>query len=410
MPIDFARVPPRVPVPDVPRPSMLFWAVLLCAMLGLGAALTIFLWPVDRPTNTVRFGIYAVGFPVMAWGFLLSGYLGLSYLQVSQATATNRASKKIEDACHALAGMPLAMLGHAWCFSCNDQVNRAQGIVEGAVRMASQPSGVDPGVNINARWLQIPDRPFFPGNELTEHARHRVVGDWLLERLVERIGNGLVSLPARTALHVDLCVQSMADLAEMTTCLESLIRAKAPTLRIAVSASPESPSLFAIDRWHDRLPPREAQLVVLLRLHNAVSELLPNGAAEAGVAILLGQAGVVPRQRENPSTLLLHRPAISAPDRVKDTVQLAVRWGQAQASQIRAIWNHGLSEDLARSVKSGFGDGEQWVHVDKTIGNCAGVGDWMAVALAAEHALITGEPQLILSQQGSDFIALLCRT
>jgi hypothetical protein len=376
----------------------------------LGAALAILLWPAGRPTNTVRFWFYVIGYPAMAWALLLFGYLGFSYMQISQALATNRAREEIEEACHAMASKPRPVLAHAWCFSCDDQENSEQGVVNGTLRMAPRPSGADPSADVNARWLQIPDRPSYPGNELTEHARHRVLCDWLLERLVERIGKGLAQLPARTFLHVDLCVQSSAELAEMRARLEGLILAKAPTIRVRIDASPEHLPLFSLDTWHDRLQPGEAQLLVSLQLSNAVSERLPDGVAEAGVAILLGTVGRAHSPAMSAPALHLHRPAIGGPDAVMQTVGLGVRWGQAEATQIKTIWSHALSEDFARLIKSEFGDGMNWIHVDRAIGNCAGAGGWLATGLAAENTLLTGEPQLVLSQQGSDMVALLCRT
>ncbi|WP_432258828.1 hypothetical protein [Cupriavidus sp. TMH.W2] len=410
MPIDFARVPPQVPVPALPRPSKLIWSALLVGVLCLGAALTILLWPAGRPTNTVRFWFYVAGYPVMTWALMLSGYLGFSSIRISQALAINRASEIMEEACHAMAGKPRVMLAHAWCFSCDDQENSAQGIVDGTLRIAPRPSGADPGVDVNARWLQIPDRPFYPGNELTEHSRHRVVCDWLLQRLVEQIGKELAQLPADTFLHVDLCIRSSVELSELHARLEALIRAKAPAIRLKIDASPDHLSLFSIDTWHDRLQPGDAQLLVSIQLCNAISERLPDGAAEAGVAILLGSAGRTRSPATNTPKLHIHRPAIGGPDAAVQTVGLGVRWGQASASQVKTIWSHVPSEDFARPIKAAFSDGAKWVQVDKTIGDCAGTGGWLATALAAEHALLTGEPQLVLSQQGSDMVALICRT
>jgi hypothetical protein len=376
----------------------------------LGAALTILLWPAGRPTNTVRFWFYVAGYPVMAWALMLFGYLGFSSMQISQALATNRASENIEDACHAKAGKPLVMLAHAWCFSCDDQENSAQGIVDGTLRIAPRPSGADPSVDVNARWLQLRDRPFYPGNELTEHSRHRVVCHWLLERLIERIGKELAQLPAATFLHVDLCIGSSVELSEMHARLEELIRAKAPAIQLKIDASPEHLPLFSIDTWHDRLQPDEAQLSVSLQLCNAISERLPDGAAESGVAILLGSVSRAHSLAMSTPTLYVHRPAIGGPDTAMRTVSLGVRWGRTEVSEVKTIWSHALSEDLARPIQPAFGDGAQWVHVDRAIGNCAGAGGWLTTALAAEHALRTGKPKLVLSQQGSDMVALVCRT
>jgi Uncharacterized protein conserved in bacteria (DUF2345) len=88
MPIDFARVPPRVAVPEPPRPSKLLWAVQLGVVMCLGAALAIFLWPAGRPTNTLWFWFCVIGYPMFAWAFLLCCYLvGIASSQHMQLAA-----------------------------------------------------------------------------------------------------------------------------------------------------------------------------------------------------------------------------------------------------------------------------------------------------------------------------------
>ncbi|RDK01847.1 hypothetical protein [Paraburkholderia lacunae] len=411
MPIDFARVPPRVAVPEPPRPSKLLWAVLLGVVMCLGAALAIFLWPAGRPTNTVRFWVRVIVYPVLAWVFLLCCRLGYSYARRSGAIANNRVSDDEELKCHKLASVPLAVLGHAWCFSCDDQENGIGGLVNGSVKMAVRSSRAVPGLDVKARWLEIPGKPFYAGNELTEHARHRVVSDWLLNRLVDGIGTELAALPGRTTLQVDLCIRSEMDLANVRARLQELIAARAPALRVTVKASGEHLSLFQTDAWHDGLKAGEAHLLIAIQLRKAVSERLQDGVSETGVALLLGHPAIVRNMPAIGTSLRLHRPAIGESDTVSKPLELAARWGQADSTYIKTVWSHGLAEELVRSVKSSpqFGEKTRWVDLGATVGTCDGAGAWLATTLAAEHASLIGDPQLVLTQEGTDMIALVCR-
>lgn len=411
MPIDFARVPPRVAVPERPRPSKVLWAVLLGVVMCLGAALAIFLWPAGRPTSTAWFWFCVIGYPVLAWAFLLCCRLGYGDARRRGAIANNRVSEAEEMKCHKLASEPLAVLGHARCFSSDDQENGIEGLVDGSVTMAARSSRAVPGLDVKGRWLEIPEKPFHAGNELTEHARHRVVSDWLLNRLVGRMGTELAALPGRTALQVDLCIRSEIDPASVRTRLQELIAARAPALRVTVSVSGTHPSLFQTDAWHDGLKPGEAHLLIAIQLRKAVSERLQGGVAETGVALLLGHPGIVRKMPAIGTSLRLHRPAIGASDKVSKPLELAARWSQADSTCIKTVWHHGLTEELSRSVKSAphFGEQTRWVDLGATVGTCDGAGAWLAAALAAEHASLTGHPQLVLTQEGTDMIALVCR-
>ncbi|CAE6724415.1 hypothetical protein [Paraburkholderia haematera] len=412
MPIDFGRVPPRVPVPEPPRPSKLLWAFLLGVVMCLGAAVAIFLWPAGRPTNSAWFWFCVIGYPIFAWAFLLCCYLGYAYARRSGAIANNRIGDDEERKCHELASAPLAVLGHAWCFSSDDKENGIEGLVNGSVQMVARSSRAVRGLDVKARWLEIPEKPFYAGNELTEHARHRVVFDWLLNRLVDRITTELAALPGRTDLQVDLRIRSELDLADVRFRVQELILAKAPASRVTVNASGEHPSLFQADAWHDDLKPGEAHLLIAIQLRRAVSERLQDGVAETGVALLLGRPRIVQNTPASGTTSLrLHRPAIKSSDVVGTALELATRWGQADSTEIKTVWSHALADEVVRSIKSSlkFGEQTRWVDLGATVGTCDGAGSWLATALAAEHASLTDDPQLVLTQEGCDMIALVCR-
>ncbi|MBP0634213.1 hypothetical protein [Cupriavidus sp. AcVe19-6a] len=408
MPIDFERVPPRVPVPAPPRPLVVLWATLLAVMMGTGAGLTVLLWPTGQPSNTLWFWCCAIVYPILAWAFLLCCSRGIAYARCSEAMTINHVSDKIEQECHALASEPLAVLGHAWCFSSQDTENDAEGVVNGSLQLDARPSAAEPGTDVSARWLEIPGMPFYPGNELIEHKRHRAIGNWLLTRLVERVGGGLAALPAHTVLHVDVCVHSLAESAEMQARLQEVLMAKAPTLQVRINASRNHFLLFRADDWHDQTKPREAHLLLAIQLRKAISELLQDGVAETGVALLVAQPGSL----RNAPALHLHRPAKGKADGKHEAFELAVRWCGADASQVRTIVIHALSEELTHSVKSSsqFSQDVRWVDVGTSVGNCDGAGAWLATALALEHARHTGSPQLVLAEQGNELIALMCKT
>ncbi|MGF6413155.1 hypothetical protein [Paraburkholderia sp. MM5482-R1] len=410
MPIDFARIPPRIPVPAPPQLSKTVWLVLLGVVLCLGAALTIFLWPKGRPTNTVWFWFCVVGYPMLAWAFLLCCRLGYLYARRSGAIAANRVSDHETEKCHALASEPLALLGHAWCFSSDHDENGIEGLVDGSLVLRPRASRAEPNTDVSARWLELPDQQFHAGNELTEHARHQAVCNWLLVRLIDSLAPQLMALPARTTLQVESSLHSVLEDTDVRALLQQLVSAKSPSLRVTMTPPPAPSSVFQADAWFDRMRPPVVHLLVAVRLRNAVSERLQDGVAEAGVALLLGHPSLAKTMTGNPP-LLLHRPARGPVDTVGETLGHAMRWGKAASTRVKTVWSHGLSPELEVAIKSASKlDGQRSkIDLKTTVGDCGAAGGWLATALAAELAARTGDPQLVLTPDGGDLIALVCR-
>ncbi|MGH8779859.1 hypothetical protein [Paraburkholderia sp.] len=410
MTIDFARVPPRIAVPPPPQLSKPVWAVLFGAVACLGAALTIFLWPKGRQINTVWFWFCAMGYPVLGRTFLLCCRLGYLYARRSGAIAVNRVSDRETGKCHTLASVPLALLGHAWCFSSDYNENGIEGLVDGSLALHVRASAAKPNVSVKARWIEVPDRPFYGGNELTEHARHQVICDWLMGRLVDQLAPQLAALPAHTALHVESCLHCAVEDDEVLTRLQQLVFARSPTPRVMMKPLAERSSVFQTDEWFDSMKPQAAHLLVAIQLRNAVSERLQDGVAEAGVALLLGHTSVAQRMTGKPS-VYLHRPVRGPAGAIDETLEHALRWGKATSARIGTIWRNGLSLDLEVAVESASQLDERRSRIDleTTVGDCGEAGGWLAIALAAELTELTGDPQLVLTQEDSDLIALVCR-
>ncbi|RQR49644.1 hypothetical protein DIE19_31425 [Burkholderia sp. Bp9126] len=395
MPVDFNRVPPRVEVPPAPQASMIVWTVLLVLVMGVGAGLAIMLWPTGRPTNTLWFWFCVAGYPFLAWAFLLFAWLGYGYVRRNQAIATNRVSDQTEQACHAMAGRPLAILGHAWCFAANDPENSLEGILTGSELAKLRPSGAVPDNEVNARWLDVPDMHFQPGNELAEHARHHAVCTWLLARLIDRLLPQLRALPPRTKLQVELHHQSRLKSEAVETRIRELLAERVPALKVDMGSGEQGHSLFRADAWLDNRDVNTAYLLVAIELRDAISAVLSDGVAEAGVALLAGHPRLA-----SPATSLglrLHRPAKGTFDANARTLELAARWGQSSCDRLRTVWAHGLTSDSASAVRqaASFPDETRWLPLETSVGDCSGAGPWLAVALAAENARTTGDPQLV---------------
>ncbi|CAJ0818174.1 hypothetical protein [Ralstonia flaminis] len=410
MPVDFGRVPPRVSVPEPPRPSVPLWSVLFIVFVGAGIGLTVALWPIGKSTNVPLFWLCCLAYPVASWAFFLLLSLGHSHLQRDTALAGNFASERIEASCHQEASAPLAVLGHAWRFAGHKEANDVEGIVSCSTRLGAQSSGAEPGLEISARWLEVPGKPFYPGNALAEHDRHQVVSEWLIAELIEQITPGLIALPAGCALHVQLNVQSVLDIEDVRLGVEALLLAKAPVLQITTVVSEHELPLSEVDSWHDKLTRHDAHLLIAIQLRRAISERLADGDAEAGIALLVARPGVA-RQSVPSASLALHRPAIGPADAAAKVVSLALRWGQTEAPQVKTLWCHAPSEEQVRQVKSlpDFSPQVQWIDVGTSVGNCAGTGAWLTTALAIEYASRAASPQFVLSQSDHNMIALVCK-
>src|SRR5262249_28005602 len=147
---------------------------------------------------------------------------------------------------------------------------------------------------------------------------------------------------------VDLCLKSLVKPHRVEGSLQKLILAKAPSLQVKLTGSRDHVSLFRVDDWHDQLRPGEAVLLLSLHFRRSISELLDDGDAEAGIALLV----VRPTAMRGDTSLRLHRPAMGVVDAEGEPFARALRWGGVEASQIRTIWSHALADELAHPARA----------------------------------------------------------
>jgi hypothetical protein len=413
MPVDFNRVPPLTAVPDPPQLSTIAWTILLVLTLAAGAGLTILLWPASRSPNTPWFWFCMTGYPSLAWAFLLCSRLGYGYVRHNEAIATNSISEEAKEACHILARKPLAILGYAWCFSTKDADNAFDGIRNGSTKLEGRPGASGVAGEVAARWLEVSDTRFDAGNELDEHVRHRAICTWLLAYFTSRLAPQLNALPSRTKVQVEICLRSKVKAAASEDPLRDLLRARttveAGDLDIQPTGTPIS--IFETDAWLDGNDVNKAYLLIAIELRDAVSTVLSDNVAETGVALLVGHPNLLPSPLRSTATRL-HRPAKGDLGAIRETLELATSWGGLPPNNLmRTVWAHGLTVEQTTAVKqaANLTDDTNWMTLETSVGDCESAGPWLAAAFAAENARTTGEPQLVLSRQDDQLVALVCK-
>jgi len=408
MPVDFLRIPPKVGVPTVTRPSILGWTLLLCLMILSCAVVAVFVWPAGKPGSAL-FWFCAVGFPVLAWSFLLNCRLAYIYGRVNSALATNKTSDEIKAQCHESSSQPIAVLGYVWRFSSKQEENSVDSLVDKKTKLHPVPSLAKPNTDVIARWLDVPDRQFHAGNALTEHARQTEVCEWLLKQLANGIAPQLLALPSRASVKVDLCIDSVLDPATVKERLLSLINQSRRALRVEVNEPKSEFPLFRADEWFDECRSDVINLLVALQLRKVTNEVLANGVAEAGSMLLVSSPSMARRLGQT-SPVYLHRPARGTLTDVVNTLKLAVRWGRTAFDRIGTIWRTGLAEDSIRTIRSScrFGRPMGIIDLDTTVGDAGIARAWVATTLAVAHAALTDEPQLVVTQEGDVLTALIC--
>jgi hypothetical protein len=406
MSVDFARVPPRVVVPDPPHLIWPLWAMLFAIVMSAGAALSVYILPPSDGANNLWFWISTIAYPAMAWLFLLCWWLGWRHARRSTAEATNYVNERELQRCHQQASQPLAVLGHAWCFSENEEANGIADLVDGNLKLEPRVSLADPDTDVTARWINIPGQAFYAGSEVAEDVRRIATLEWLLSRLVGKLANDLRLLPASITLRVTLSIAEPIDAEAAGQLLRRMLNEMRLNADVTVEAKNENVSLFQVDAWLDSKDAKLAYLLVAIQLRNAISEVLAAGSAEGGVALLFG----LPSHAQT-STVHVHRPSKGAQDAIDSTLALATRWGVSRASEFKAAWESSVSPRFRTAIQSSseFDPNTSLIGLDTSVGDCGIAGSWLALALASQQAMNTAEPQLVLVQEGEELVALTCK-
>ncbi|KPC54145.1 hypothetical protein [Amantichitinum ursilacus] len=406
MPFDLDQIAPAQPVPPV-KVAWAAWLLLLVLIVAAGAAALLFGARRFLPTTPVAFWLTVPGLPALGWLILLCFAIGRQ--QARQTAAQDINLQRAVETGHALkvASIPLAVLAAAYQLDALAVKISSASVAERITRRQPQLRHSADPQTVDARWLEAPGRAWLP--DMLDEPRQQAVLAWALEALFKQIKPALAALPEGVALRVFLHVDTqVADEAVRALWQDawakyaSHLPASAPVIARGLAA------LSTAEAWLERgdqpgqVPPT---LLFALQLRPLLQALPPAGSAEAAVMLLLAGTDAVRRFGLQPSAAL-HRPERRAPDRIEHGLRHALRWSGLTGATIAHQWLTGGAESAAQqALLSVFEKHPVGVRqtpelrgqhdLDRAIGNTGVAGEWLAVALVAEHLKGTGVPQLV---------------
>lgn len=408
MPIDFARVPPRVAVPNPPRISAWRWGVLLVFFVVAGIGTSRLFWPQEGSPEWM-FWAGGIGYSVGCWLFSLTLRLGLGYLECSQAVAENEVRDEIENDYHDRASRPLAVLGHFKRVATHEMAHAVR--IDLSEHMPDDAAS-DP-VNLSrplSRALRMPGRPFYPSNALGEHVRHRALCSWVFGDLIHEMEARLRAMPIGSVLDVRLRLAARVDTERTSQELEELLSSTARGLIVRVTPSVAMLDISEMEQWHDSMTMNDAKLVVVIQLRDAISSGIEYGQTEGAAALLLRRAEALSPPENTTSALHIHRPAIGTVGSIPRTVENALKWGRSAGEQIDTIWMQGLTTEACHQITKILGDVVKKQDFDAMFGDCGDASSWLVVVHALEHAERKMLAQLLVTQPANNVISLVCRS
>jgi hypothetical protein len=386
MPVELPVCISQATPPAPPRATVwltLFVVGTLCNVVG-----TLLTWNDASPTSSIMFWVRLLVLPTLAWSFVFG--LRLHYFQEESIRLAAEEDALAEDRKTALqfASDPLAVLGYTYLCSLGDK-DVATTVAAGKTDLkASTP--LSGGKAIRHTVLS-----FTEGTD--EPERYRACFTALLKGIADKVKTLPSAAPLIVYLHLPLDADSAVLMDTWKACWLRL--ALRPVQMLSLSAET---GLMVLDGWLDMKggPALEKfALFVSIQLHDTP----PQNSAEAAVAVLLGWPPLAERYEIAPLASL-HRPVEATPTTISELVLTALLWGRTAASQIDHLWQAGLEKpDKPALVKcasdltmGGSSEKRTDVHdVDVAIGHPGLTAGWLAVALAIEHSIQIGKPQLI---------------
>jgi len=406
MAVDFSQLP-GVAAQSVNAPSRLRWAVIVLTLVVAGILMVLILWPKDEPTQTLKFWICLIVFPVgvPVWIVLrrYSAYEGRKLDAALQEEAAQLYNAEVFRA----ASLPLAVVGAAVRFSSDPAENLPARLSQGALRLETRDAIAPGGATIKARWFDTPGMHTAAGRFEDDSHRLREMTRWLFNSLQSDLGPLIQALPAHLDLVVRLSVSNGFSQQENHKLWQEGWQAK--SLRKASSRTEDaSLDLMMLDRWLDEALAHKAQhatLLVAAQLHPLVADPPPAGTAEAGAALLLLPEALA-RDHHVPVVARLHRPVRGDQDKPLDALTHAMKWSGVAASQISAGWQTGLDATQAgklRAPSMAIGLAVQATDIDQTAGYAGAAAPWLAIACAALSLDVDRAAQMVLVGEDKHF-------
>lgn len=403
MAVDFSLLPAEEPFEHKP-PSKLTWIMVFAAMVLLGVATILVIWPKTMTTHTWTFWASVLMFPVGIPTFVVFRRFSVYEARKLEVELRNEAARAFNEHVFRAASMPLALVGAAHRFSATAEDNAPGAIQKGTLALKTQVPIARDAEPVKARWLNIAGMRSTPG-ELTEEAeRARQVTTWLFDELVTELSARIQALPPRVQLAVRLLVTNGLPPEANLKLWEERCANKSLRPMVVTSTTDAPDDLMALDRWMDAVLGKKEQhavLMVAIQINPLLAASPLPGAAEAGVAVLLlpdalaHQHGVV-------RVASLHRPVRGLAERPQVPLSTALRWAGVSAERISGAWQTGLDETQGGALReTGVKAGVivRATDLDQGVGHAGIAAPWLALACAFAS----------LTEEASEQIVSVCR-
>lgn len=406
MAVDFSLLP-KESDEVIARPSRLLWSfvgTLIALAIALGILL---LWPKDEPTNTLRFWLTLIAYPIGVSLLLVLRRFSHYEGRVLDVLLQREAARECNERIFAAAARPLLLLGSAYRFSAEPRENASSCVRSGAVSLKTRESVAPDGDPARARWIEVPGMS--PDARISDSDRQFALARWLFSELLSDLQTGIRALPHGIDLQVRLQVSGELQRAAYEALWnECWAEKKLPRMRIAEQRAPAGISM--IDSWLDQILAGNeqcARLIVAIQMHPVLSESPPSGSAEAGVALLL-TPDVLASKLGTTARTRVHRPVRGTLDNPTPMVANALKWGGVTPAAVPSGWQAGFNAEQSGRVREAslhLGLEAPITDIDQTVGNAGAAVPWLAMACAADSLSGQAATQIVLTSEEDSMVA-----
>lgn len=405
MAYDLLRVAPEREILPV-KPAWFVWAILFVAVVGGGAFCVVRFWPANEPTGTLWFWTCVAVFPSIAWAVPFFTYLGALQATKQRDIDFNAARRDYLDQVARDGSVPLHVLDSGFLFSASETENTAQAVALRQLVLEPQQRFAADSESVQARWVTPDSLNWHPGDEHADEVRHRELLSYVFEALLARVAPTLHALPARVQVKVRLSVATQLSKQEVEASWGAAVAARQLNELMRVEIDAQAPELVLVDRWVDEkdIATDALTLLCVVQLNALLNTRPAENSAEAGVILLFASASFANKKRLA-CRALLHRPELRDAAGMGQGLLQALLWSRVLPSDLVDHWmtggantpaNLALTDHLSdQQVGVSETDSLSGQHdIDMRIGAAGIAGTWLCVALALEHAVASGQPQL----------------
>lgn len=374
MAVDLSLLPEKLTIPNPPR--WLLWGGLLLATLLSGFILTLFVFPPEGSDKEKWFWGQALAIPFLCWLVPFSCRFYYLWAKAVYAESWNKNHDVRRAELIEFAQRPLALVSQS-IVTGTGRRSHAAAITSDSLKIVTEkPANGD---------VPIPHMPLVKDDALSVKERLR----YAFNRLKDELKLPKQEALAADGLQIKLSIACGLEHDDIVTVWRDCWENRFPPQAEVELFDPEQ-GVVLLDEWlDDYRNDRGYLLVVSVQLY----EQAVNSNAEAATAMLF--AGIDTPSLDKGTAIYIHRPvqgdaALALAD--------AVLWGNNGAEKIDGIWcSEGKTKYVAQALArfhSLAGTTPNVYRIDAALGNAETTAGWLALAIAAEQAMISSDCQL----------------